>query len=106
LLAYVYFEDDGRRAVAKLLTKDEARRIAANTKLEPLRQCAHIYSAKASINRVIGKKKTIAATNVSSSQVSANRQSGNFACQRPMLPPMPRLSLLALKMAGKRQEQG
>jgi hypothetical protein len=37
-LAYVYFEDEtGRRSAAKLLSKDEARRIASNiTKLPEL----------------------------------------------------------------------
>jgi len=39
-LAYVYFEDEpGRQTAAKLLSKDEARRIAANiAKLPLLRQ--------------------------------------------------------------------
>jgi hypothetical protein len=35
-LAYVYFEEEpGRRSLAKLLTKDESRRIAANVAKVP-----------------------------------------------------------------------
>ena len=84
-------------------------RTAANFAKLPklLRRRAHTYSAKASINRVIGKKKIIAATNVSTSQVSANRQSGNCSCRRLILfpPTFHPLSLLAPKMAAKRQDK-
>jgi hypothetical protein len=59
-LAYVYFEDQpGRRAAAKLLTRDESRRIAANIAkvLEVLRQsrtASSLSEAKGSTGATCG----------------------------------------------------
>ena len=81
-LAYVYFEDaPGRQAAAKLLTRDEARRIAVKIAYETelLQMRRRAYSTNASTRCAIGTKKATAARKVSVSQPSTSRQSGNFA---------------------------